>query len=190
MASWKPEFIKKASKSWTKAFVFLKHAQPNVIPYRSSNSIFTIEPAKTRFKKWVHIDVYFTPKTAGEFTIELIISDTETLLQQPSIYRNQEDIAQGTDGVYRIGTFMPTRYGDFWWALKDNEGETIKFWRESGSNEDEIRLLIKGLPEREIWRPSSYKLPLPHIMDEAIAHVNRVLIERVFPNILLPSASS
>ena len=110
----------------------------------------------------------FTPKEAGAFTGDVVVTPTLDPLPVPTPHRLPDDIPQLESGSYRIGWFVTGQVG--WWRLVDNAADPHK-----------TGIVLKR--NRRDWYASSYAKPLSEIMREAVEHFSDTFEKHVIPKL-------
>jgi hypothetical protein len=128
--------------------------------YTKPEATFTwtrpVADSSTRF----HAFIEFRDKWAGTFTGDIFITDSSNKEEPIQGFRFAEDIPDRKPGAYRIGSFISGQ--DVWWRLRDEAGESNRFWAEKGLPG------LAGLRRRKHdWYAGSYDVPTKQIMQEA-----------------------
>jgi len=185
MSKYRKPFLKEFSETWARRFPTWHQGVCLPVFWARPDCTFSDASSFSRCGLFFHLIVEFTPKRAGTFTGDIIVTSS------PEGYphdRNPprrwgEHVPELLDGAYRIGSFFAEQ--DFWWHLVDEEAESSRFLESVGN----LPTPPAGLLQRQQgdWYATSYDVPMQNIISEAVKHFSDTFEQNVIPKLNKPT---
>jgi hypothetical protein len=165
-------FLKRAREVWQRKFAFLKPVDLVEIPQLPKGSRFLCDDYFAERGRVYFIFFNFSLRRIGEFSLGITVSDSVTRC----IREHGVDAPSSHSlGMYSVGQFMGVQTRN--WALADVDGQVDAVFRSLGQQP------VAHTRSRYTWYPASFELPQVEIFDAALADVDTILREYVFPKL-------
>lgn len=168
-------FLKKLRTSWKQQFPFLQSVDLDEVPRVQKGCNFRCDKYAVKRGVYYFFRITFDTKYRGRFTVGVSISSSlEKSILEHGLWPLSEAKSTGMFGIWQI---LERRY--LAWDLVDWRTETNQFFTGAGVPE----VGFSANKSEDIWQPVSYNAPVETIVDAAIADLNKVLQEEVFPRL-------
>ena len=177
MSKYRQPFLTELKRHWVQRFAAWQHGICAPVFWASKDGTFTNTSSFKDKGLVFHAVINFTPKSAGTFTCDIVVtSGLEPFVDNPPL-RWPNDVPALPIDSYRIGWFVAGQ--DIWWRLVDDAAGTQKLYAELGV--DTVGLHIARQPNN--WYASSYAVGKPHIITEAAGHFSDTFERYVVPKL-------
>lgn len=174
-------FLKAVRKSWKQKFPFLMPVDLDEVPKVQKGCNFRCDKYWASRGVCYFFTIDFQPKIRGRFTLGISISSNpEKSIIGHGVWPLTAAQPTGMFGVWQI---LERRY--LAWDLVDRVGELNQLYDQLGMD---YRMERDDSPD--IWRPTSYSMPVERIIEAAIEDLNSVMEKQVLPKLRIESESS